>query len=322
MNLTKRLYLLFLAIVVVLSALLLAARALAPKAGLELPSTVEDLSSNLLSGTVVGLDPRDSVRLRLEQLAEGGVNGREKTVQRFDVVNGRWEQPDLALPSGHYRLVPEARGYAHIPHSIVFQMPEGSVVGRYTSLDFEFLHPEDAPARLGLPLCPEPSSPVVPVTAVPEGTPSPAPRPESTPSGPCYANHLAEVRLVPAGLHGRISGLPNGQLAILALYALPPVPGEHYGQGEPPPQDSNWTYPPEVSPLAAFPDIASGWTPTASLLVGNGPWGLIDPSLVGSKYLVAADALGLTVQPPAYEVVIFSGKALGLPGDVDFVFGP
>jgi hypothetical protein len=142
------------------------------------------------------------------------------------------------------------------------------------------------------------------------------------PAGPCYANHLADVRLVPAGLQGHISGLPEGQTASLFLYALPPVPGEQYGQGEPPPADSSWTYPPEVSQLAEPPDIAPGWTPAATLLVGNGPWGLIDPSLVGSKYLVVADALGLTVQPPAYEVVIFAGKAPGFPGGVDFAFAP
>jgi hypothetical protein len=329
MNLTKRLSLSFVAIVLASIALLLAARALVPTAGPELPSTVEDLAANLLSGTVTGLDPEDGVRLQLEHLAEGGVNGRGKIVHRFDAVNGRWQQPGLALPSGHYRLVPEAQGYVHIPHSIFFQVLEESIVWRYTDLNFEFLHPADAVARLGLPLCPELSSPVVAVTTVPEGTPSPAAQPESTaPSPPapppdmCYANHLADVRLVPAGLQGRISGLPGGQMATIALYALPPVPGDHYGQGEPPPTDSSWTYPPEVSQLAACPNIASGWTPTTTLLVGNGPWGLIDPSLVGSKYLVVADAPRLTVQPPAYEVVIFSGKALGLPGGVDFAFSP
>jgi len=76
LNLTKRLFLSHLAIVLALLALLLAARALAPTAGPELPSTAKDLPANLLSGTVTGLDPGDSIRLQLEQQAEGGVEGR------------------------------------------------------------------------------------------------------------------------------------------------------------------------------------------------------------------------------------------------------
>lgn len=328
MNLTERLFLSFLAIVLVLIALLLAACALAPTAGPELPSTVEDLAANLLSGTVTGLDPGDNARLQLEQLAEGGVNGRGEIVLRFDVANGHWQQPGLALNPGHYRLVPEAKDYVHVPQSIVLQVREEGIVWRYTGLNFEFLHPEDALTRLGLPLCPQ-LSPRIAVTAVPEGTLSPTPEPESTQPGPpapppamCYANHLADVRLVPAGLQGSISGLPDGQTATITLYALPPVPDERYGQGEPPPPDSSWTYPPEVSKLAELPDIAPDWPLTATLHVGNGPWGLVDPTLVGRKYLVVAYAVGQPVEPPAYEVVIFGGKALGFPGGVDFAFGP
>jgi hypothetical protein len=167
-------------------------------------------------------------------------------------------------------------------------VPEESIVWRYTDLNFEFLHPADAVARLRLPLCPEPLSPVVPVTAVPQGTPRPTPRPESIPSALCYANHLADIRLVPAGLQGRTSGLPEGQMLILSLYALPPALGEQYGQGEPPSAVGSWTYPPEVSQLAAPPDIAPGWPLIAILRVGNDPWGLVAPSLVWHKYLVVA----------------------------------
>ena len=329
MKLTKRLYLSFLVIVLVLIALLLAARALAPSAEPELPSTAEELSPNLLSGVVAGLDPGDRVRLQLEQVAEGGAAGREEVVYRFNIVNGRWQQPGLALSPGRYRLVPAAEGYVHIPHSIVFQVPEESIAWRYTGLNFEFLRPEDAPTRLGLPLCAEEIPPHVPVTAVPEEIPGPTPEPESVRPGPpapspglCYANHLADVRLVPAGLQGSISGLSDGQVATIALYALPPVPGESYGQGEPPSPDSAWVYPPEVVSLAEAPEVAPDWLLTAMLDVGNGPWGLVDPSLMGGKYLVVADARGQTVRPPAYEVVIFSGKAPGFPGGVDFAFHP
>ncbi len=328
MKLTKRLSLSFLAIVLVLIALLLAARALAPTARPELPSANDELSSNLLSGVVAGLDPGDRVRLQLEQVAEGGAVGREEMVYRFDTVNGRWQQPGLALSPGRYRLVPAVESYVHIPHSIVFQVPEESIAWRYTGLNFEFLHPEDAPNRFGLPLCAEGIAPHVPVTAVPEETRSPAPEPESTRPGPpasppgmCYANHLADVQMVPAGLRGSISGLSDGQVATIALYALPPVEGESYGQGEPPSPDSSWVYPPEVASLVQVPAFAPDWFLTATLVVGNGPWGLVDPSLVGRKYLVVADLPSQTVLPPAYEVVIFSGKAPGFPGGVDFAFG-
>ena len=295
---------------------------MAPTTGPELPPTVEHLATNLLSGTVTGLDPGDSARLQLVQLPKGRSDGVDKIVDRFDVVNGRWQQPELARASGLYRLVPVADGYVHVPRSIVFQVPEEGIVWRYTDLDFEFVHPADAVARLGLPLCPEPPSSVVPVTAVPEGMPSPSPKPESMPTGPCYANHLADVRLVPAGLQGRIGGLPGGQVATITLYALPAASGEQYGQGEPPPADNSWTYLPEVSQLAGPPEIASDWPLVATLRGGNGIWGLVDPSLVGHKYLVVADALGLAGQPTAYEVVIYSGKAPGLPAGVDFAFGP
>ena len=201
-------------------------------------STADDLSSNLLSGTVTGLDPRDCVHLRLESVGKGGVEGRGQILERFAVTNGRWQQPRRALPPGHYRLVPDAPGYVQGPHSIVLQILDERIVWRYTELDFDFLHPADAVAGLGLPLCPAPSSPVIPVTPVHDGTRSATSRPGSTASGRCYANHLADVRLEPAGLRGRMSGLPDGQIAAVAICALPPSPNELYGQGEPPSPDS------------------------------------------------------------------------------------
>jgi hypothetical protein len=318
----KWLLLALVAVAVALVATLVATGVLAPLPGPDPSPAKESLSPNLLSGTVTGLDPGDNVSLLLEQSAEGQAEGQGEIVLGFNVTNGRWQRADLALPPGLYRLVSEAEGYTHVPHSIVFQILEERVMWRYTNLDFEFLHPADAVARLGLPLCPEPASPVVPVTAVPEGTPGLTSQPESPPAGLCYANHLADVHLVPAGLQGRISGLPDGQMAIVTLYALPPVPEEQYGRGEPPPSDSNWTYLPELSQLAAPPSIAPDWPLVAALRVGNGPWGLVDPSLLGKKYLVVANAPGQTANPPAYEVVIFAGKAPGFPSGIDFAFGP
>ncbi|MGD2039416.1 MAG: hypothetical protein PVH11_01230 [Anaerolineae bacterium] len=325
MNLTQRLFLSFLVIALVLVAVWVVAQALVPKRGLELSATPGTRGPNLLSGTVIGLDPGDRVRLHLEFLAGGSVDTRGEVVHRFEMANGPWQRLGLALSPGRYRLVPEIKGYVPIPHSIIFQIPKEGLVWRYTSLDFEFLHPEDAPARLGLPLCSEPG-PNVPVTAVPgakldsplqlgSGPPSPL-------SDMCYANHLAVVSLVPAGLQGQVSGLSNGQMATITLYALPPVIDESYGQGEPPPPDSTQIYPPEVASLTGPPHIPPDWTQTATLFAGNGPWGLVDPLLVGGKYLVVACAPGQTALPPAYEVVISGGKAPGFPSGVDFAFGP
>jgi serpin B len=218
--------------------------------------------------------------------------------------------------------VPEAEGYVHVPRSITFQVPEKGIIWRYQALDFRFYHPAEAVALLGLPLCPDPSSPLVPITAVPSGTPSPTTQPDPALSGPCYANHLADVRLVPAGLQGHISGLPEGQMVTVSLYALPPAPDEQVGQGEPPPADGSWTYPPEVSPLAAPPVITPDGPLTATLRVGNGLWGLVDPTLAGHKYLVVAYEAGQAVDPPAYEVVVFAGKAPGFPDGIDFALMP
>ena len=328
MDLRKRLSLSFIAILLILIALLVAVRAWAPTFRPEGPSTAGALAPNLLSGVVAGLDPGDGIRLHLEQLAGGEVDGRGEIVHRFDTGNGRWQQPGLALPPGRYRLIPETKDYVHIPHSIVFQVPEEGIVWRYTRLGFEFLHPEDALSRFGLPLCDE-LAPDVPVTAVPEGKPDPGaehgtvrPGPPASTAGMCYANHLADAWLVPAGLQGQISGLPAGGMATVALYALPPVAGESYGQGEPPSPGSSDAYPPEVASLAEVPEMAPGWPLTATLVAGNGAWGLVDPALAGGKYLVVAQADGQTVTPPAYEVVIFSGKAPGFPSGVDFGFSP
>ena len=77
-----------------------------------------------------------------------------------------------------------------------------------------------------------------------------------------------------------------------------------------------------MSQLAAPPDIAPDWPLTTTLRVGNCPWGLVDPSLVGNKVLVVASAPNQTADPLAYEVVIYGGKALGFPEGVDFSFGP
>lgn len=108
MKLAKWLSVALAAVALAVLASLAATRALAPKPGLARSSGTQPFSSNLLSGTVTGLDDGDGVRLLLEGLAEGVVEGPGETVQRLDVINGRWQRADLVLPPGYYRLVPEA----------------------------------------------------------------------------------------------------------------------------------------------------------------------------------------------------------------------
>lgn len=253
---------------------------------------------------------------------------------RFSVTNGHWQQTNLTLSPGRYRLIPEAEGYVSIHGTTTFQVPEAGIIWHYTHLNFEFLHPEDAATRLGVPLCPE--LPAYGGTFVlPEGTPTPTPlplplvpplptppSPKAWPPGTCYAGHFGNGRALPAGLQGQISGLPTGQVATITLYALPPAPDENYLVGCAPPRDRSWTYPPEVTSLAEQPVIAPDWPLTATLTVSNGPWGLVDPSLAGGKYLVMAQSPGQAAEPPACEVVIFGGRMVGMADGVDFAFRP
>ena len=106
-NPRRRLFLALSVIVLTLTALLLAARVLAPTARPQPAPAADGLTVNLLSGTITGLDPGDGVRLQLEQLVEAGVNGGGEILDRFDLVNGPWQQQGLALISGHYTVVPE-----------------------------------------------------------------------------------------------------------------------------------------------------------------------------------------------------------------------
>jgi hypothetical protein len=111
-------------------------------------------------------------------------------------------------------------------------------------------------------------------------------------------------------------------MATIALYTLSPVADESYGQGEPLVPDSIRFYPPEVASLAEPPQILPDWTQTATLVAGNGLWGLVEPSLAGGKFLVVAHAPGHSALTPAYGVVVFAGKAPGVRSGVDFVFCP
>ncbi len=314
--------------ILVLITLLIIACDPAPTPVSESSSPAEAPSLNLLAGTVTGLDPKASVTLHLELWAEGPPAEHREVVVHFDVSNGRWQQAGFDLDSGRYRLTPEAKDYVNIPESIVFQVPEDGIVWRYTHLDFEFLHPNDALASFGVPLCPEP--PVHGgVYVVPHGTPSPTPSHSaqpvlvgtpSWPSGTCYAGHFYDSELPLVGLQGQVVGLSTGKSATITLYVLPPLPGENYVVGPAPPDDGSWIYPSDVTDLAGPPAIAPEWSLTATLTLSNGHWGLVDPSLAGHKYLVVANATSDEAWPPAYEVVVFGGKMPGFPSSVDFSF--
>jgi hypothetical protein len=312
----------------VLITLLAVACSSAHTPGSEFASPAEAPSLNLLAGTVTGLDPRASVTLRLELWAEGPPAEHREVVVYFDVSNGRWQQGGFDLTPGRYRLTAEAEDYVNVPKSIVFQVPEDGIIWRYTHLNFEFLHPNDALARFGAPLCPEP--PVHGgVYVAPQGTSSPTPSDSAQPvlvgtppwpPGTCYAGHFYDSELPLVGLRGQVVDLPTGQTVTITLYVLPPVPGENYMVGPAPPADGSWVYPPDVTDLEEQPPIVPDWPLTATLTTSNGSCGLVDPSLAGHKYLVVANATSDEAWPPAYEIVVFGGKMPGFPSSVNFSF--
>lgn len=313
------------------------------------PSPTIQVASDLhlLAGTITGLDQGVRVKLRLEFLLPGDplalftkvwpglpdqVPERGNPVSRFDVTNGSWQAADQTFKAGLYRLSAEAEGYVSIPNSLVFILPEEGVGWRYTNLNFKFLHPADAPARLGIPLCAEPP-PHGGEYVIPPAPPSPtptfsAPLPAGTlyptpawPPGTCYAGHFWSWALPSSGLLGRVSGLAPGQMARITIYVLPPAPGENYSSGPPPPPDGSWHYAWAQGPLFAFPTAAPASVLTATMTIGNGSWGLIDPNLRGHKYLVIAEDSGQTLTPAGYEIVLFGGKDVGLSRGLDFTVG-
>ena len=300
-----------------------------------------------LSGMITGLDEGATVILRLEFRHTGGIGSiRDKwarrlptlypwlkrPVKRFLVANGHWQSTDLVTEPGHYRLVPESDEYVSIPGKRGFLLPEANVAWRHTYLSFEFLHPEDAPDRLGVALCSKgaPRNYVIPESSAPP-TPTPtygwreaypgtrAPKP-SWPPGTCYAGHLREVHTFEDGMVGQVSGLPAGQMATIRIYVLRLKPNEVYWYGAPAMEDM--IYPPERKPLQEAPQVLATWPLTATVTVGNGLWGILDPALTRRKYLVIAEAEGQTAIPPAYEVMVAMDRELpDLAHGVDFAFG-
>jgi hypothetical protein len=253
-------------------------------------------------------------------------------IKRFHVTNGHWEQSGLKLGPGRYGLLPETKGYVSLSGTRTFQIVDAGGTWYYRHVDFELLRPRDAPARVGVPLCDKPPAHGG-VFVLPAGTPTPTPTftPVITssitistptwPPGTCYAGHFFAYDIGSVGLRGVVSGLPPGQVATIRLYVLPPTPGENYAIG-PAPRDQSWFYPDALTQVTTPPTIMSEWPLTATLAVNNGPWGLLDPTLVGRKYLVTAQMPRQAANPPGYKVVVFAGKVLAPTGGVDFIFSP
>jgi hypothetical protein len=300
-----------------------------------------------LGGVITGLDAGSRAPLSLELLQAGDpmqlwrqiwpglippFPERGSPVASFNVANGPWHASDLSLTAGLYILVPQAVDYVAIRKALVLVLPDKSVGFRYTDLNFEFLHPADAPSRLGVPLCAS-RPPSGGDYIIPPGTPSPtptfAPPPApgtlyptpAWPAGTCYAGHFVPIAVPPAGLLGQVQGLGPGQTATITIYALSPAPQERYGVGPPPPPNGSWQLASGQGPLAVVPTLAPGSVLSATMTVGNGPWGLIDPDLRGYKYVIRATTAGDILWPKSYEIVLLTGKALGLASDVDFSTG-
>jgi hypothetical protein len=120
---------------------------------------------------------------------------------------------------------------------------------------------------------------------------------------------------------GEVRGLATGQTASLTIYAVPPSPGEMYTRDIPLPPDGKWQHAYGQGPLAVVPTLAPGAVLTATMTIGNGPWGLVDPNLPGHKYVVRIVSPGDTLWPKSYETVIYAGKMLGLTSGIDFGSG-
>ena len=79
-------------------------------------------------------------------------------------------------------------------------------------------------------------------------------------------------------------------------------------------------YPPELTCLEVIDDPDPEKT-VAVMEVQNGHWGLSDPALQGSRYLITIEAPGLRVSPAGYVAVVFGGKAPHRLHGVDFCVG-
>lgn len=293
-----------------------------------------------LGGTLIGLAPDDTATISLEKLDKSPMEWLQfgkavpdgEPVQDLGVWGEAWLGQEINLSPGYYVVKPSSEGYVNVPGVWYFQVPEDGIHWRYRNLDFEFVRPDEAVARFGIPFCDErpehggiihmpPGTSTPTPTFPPPGATRPPATPPPYPPGSCYAGQFDYLGRAFTGIQGRVSGLDEDAIATITIQELPPVSGEGYAFAGPPPADGSWKYPPDTQPLEAA-DLKelepSGLV--ADIGAHNGEWGLIDPSLRDSRYLVTATGEGHQAKPPGYIVVVFGGRAMGLPRYVDFDF--
>ena len=236
-----------------------------------------------LAGEVSGLDEGDSATFRLLGLGRSHRPENGVLQDEWTVGNGSWEKRDLRLSQGTYILLYEARGYLspHWPEGLMFDVPSEGIDWRARGLKFAFFRPKDTDNK-----------PLGNGTGwLPEGS-----------------------------VRGQVAGIPHGVDATVRIRRLPPAQNELYIIGPSLREGTSSFYPPELTCLEVIDDPDTEKT-VALMQVQNGQWGLSDPALQGSRYLITIEAPGLQVSPAGYVAVVFGGKAPHRLRGVDFSVG-
>ena len=236
-----------------------------------------------LAGEISGLDDGDSATFRLLELGRSHRLENGVLQDEWTLGNGPWEKRDLRLSQGTYVLVYEARGYLplHRPEGLMFDVPSEGIDWRARGLKFAFFRPKDADDKP-------------------------------------FDNGMGW--LPERSVRGQIAGIPHGVDATVRIRRLPPAPNELYIIGPPLREGTSSFYPPELTCLEVMDDPDPEKT-VAVMQVQNGRWGLSDPALQGSRYLITIEAPGLQVSPAGYVAVVFGGKAPHRLHGVDFRVG-
>ena len=236
-----------------------------------------------LAGEVSGLDEGDSATFRLLELGRSHRLENGVLQDEWTLGNGPWEKRDLRLSQGTYVLVYEARGYLplHRPEGLMFDVPSEGIDWRARGLKFAFFRPKDADDK-----------------PFDNGT-----------------GWLPE-----RSVRGQVAGIPHGVDATVRIRRLPPAQNELYIIGPSLREGTSSFYPPELTCLEVIDDPDPEKT-VALMQVQNGRWGLSDPALQGSRYLITIEAPGLQVSPAGYVAVVFGGKAPHRLRGVDFRVG-
>ena len=236
-------------------------------------------------------------------------------VFRIQVGNGPWHRDNLDLPEGPYRLVPKALGYVSIPMDFVsFYVPEPGIVWRYSRLDFEFVRPEDAIERFGLPICGV-SDPIIAASEPIRAPPSPLDV-QPAPDGICI-KLASNYPVIASELRGSIAG-PQGLQATIRVVELSKVEGEcYYPSPGGIPGSAACLFQSEPQPVDELPEAASDGL-QVEIPVGTGFWGYKDLELGGRRLLIALHARGYRSDPAGYTVAVLGGKAPSQVLGLDF----